>query len=225
MRVQPSTSTRRLALAALLVSLYVVANGIPIDAFIGGAGFITAGIVLLPVVAGLLKPREALLAAVLASIGLFAFQLSIIPIFGFFGLLVPILGIFFGSLGFHRSLAFPAVYVIFGAFWYAFYSGGTVVWLAPYALAIALIAVKATGVLRPGQKFDLVVFCFAATMCELVTMNIGSISLLHLPGPVWVLITPFMLLERGVAVVGSSAILLGLNRLKAPLKLEWTLDV
>jgi len=215
-----SPNTRRLALAALLVSLYVAANSIPIDAFIGGAGFITAGIILLPVVSGLLRPRVALIAAVLASIGLLAFQLSIIPIFGFYGLLVPTMGIVLGSLGFHRSLAYPAVYIVLGAVWYVLFSGGTIFWLVPYALVIGLIAAKQARIFKLGKKGDLTIFCFVATMCELVTMNIGSISLLNLPGPVWLIITPFMFLERTVAVVGSSSILFGLLRLKGPLRLE-----
>lgn len=215
-----SSNTRRLALAALLVSLYVASNTVPIDAFIGGAGFITAGIVVLPVVAGLLKPRDALIAAFLASVGLLAFQLSIIPIFGFYGLLVPTTGIVLGSLGFHRSLAYPSAYIVFGALWYIFFSGGSGLWLVPYALAIGFVAVKQARFVKLGKKGDLAIYCFTATMCELVTMNIGSISLLHLPSQVWLVITPFMFAERTVAVIGSSSILLGLSRLKGPLKLE-----
>jgi hypothetical protein len=198
----------------------VAANSIPIDAFIGGAGFITAGIVILPVVSGLLRPRDALIAAVLSSVGLLAFQLSIIPIFGFYGLLVPTLGIALGSLGFHRSLVYPASYIVFGAVWYVLFSGGTIFWLVPYALVILLVVAKQARILKLGKKGDLTIYCFAATMCELVTMNIGSISLLHLPGPVWLIITPFMFLERAVAVVGSSSILFGLLRVKGPLRLE-----
>lgn len=218
-KVAPS-NTRRLALAALLVSLYVAANSVPIDAFIGGAGFITVGIILLPVVAGLLKPRDALIAAVLASIGLLALQLSIIPVFGFYGLLVPTLGMTLGSLGIHKSLVYPAAYIVFGTLWYALFSGGTILWLVPYALTIGLVAIKQTRLVKLGKKGDLMIYCLSTTMCELVTMNIGSISLLHLPGQVWLIITPFMFAERAVAVVGSSSILLGLLRIKGPLKLE-----
>lgn len=212
--------TRKLALAALFVSLYVAANSVPVDAFIGGAGFITAGIILLPAIAGLLRPREALVASILASIGLFAFQLSVVPIFGFYGLLIPTIGMTLGSLGFHKSLAFPSAYVIFGAAWYLFFSGGTPLWLAPYLIVIVLVVAKQAKLVRLGKRGDLVVYCFATTMCELVTMNIGSISLLHLPGQVWLIITPFMFLERTVAVVGSSSILVALLGLKGPLKLE-----
>lgn len=218
-KVAPS-NTRRLALVALLVSLYVAANSVPIDAFIGGAGFITAGIILLPVVAGLLRPRDALIAAVLASISLLALQLSIIPVFGFYGLLVPTLGMTLGSLGIHKSLVYPAAYIVFGTLWYAMFSSGTMLWLAPYVLAIGLIAVKESGLVKLGKEGDLMIYCLSATMCELVTMNIGSISLLHLTGQVWLIITPFMFAERAVAVVGSSSILLGLLRLKGPLRLE-----
>lgn len=209
-----------LALVALFVSLYVAANAVPIDAFIGGAGFITLGIVLLPVIAGLLQPRFAVVAAVLASISLFVFQLSIVPILGFYGLLVPTLGIMFGSLGFHKSLLYPSAYIAFGAFWYVMFSGGTLFWLLPYAITLGLGLAKQSTLIEFGKKSYLTILCLNATMCELVTMNIGSISILHLPAPVWLIITPFMFLERAVAVVGSSSVLLALSRSKGQLRLD-----
>lgn len=161
-----------------------------------------------------------MVASILASISLFAFQLSVIPIFGFYGLLVPTLGMILGSLGFHRSLVYPTAYIIFGALWYLLFSGGSLLWLAPYMIAIALVVAKEAKLVRLKKEGELMVYCFIATMCELVTMNIGSISLLRLPGQVWLIITPFMFLERTVAVVGSSSILVALLKLKGPLKLE-----
>ena len=214
------TNTRRLALGALLTALFVPANAIPIDAFIGGAGFITAGILLLPVIARLLRPREAVVMAVLAAMGLLMFQLSIVPVFGFFGLLVPVIAIVMGSLGSHRSYLFPASYVLLGALWYLNFSGGTLLWLAPYVIAIALSVAQQGGLFRGSQRTETVVHTLDATMCELVTLNIGSISLLHLSGGLWTVITPFMFLERSIAVIGGSSILFTLAKIRGPLRLE-----
>ncbi len=213
--------TRRTALVAVLVALFVVGNAIPIDAFIGGAGFITGGIILLPVIARLLRPKEAVVVAVLASVALFVFQLSIIPVFGYYGMLVPALGIVLGSIGFHKSYVYPMSYVVFGAIWYLLFSRGTLFWLLPYFVVIAMTMVNQIRPFEVSKRLNVVLHSLNTTMCELVTLNIGSISLLHLPGELWTIITPFMLLERTLAVVGASSILLSLIRVKNVLRLEY----
>ena len=202
------TSTRRITLAAAFTALYVAASAIPISAFVGGAGFITAGIILLPVIARLLRPREAAIVAILAPLALFVFQLSVIPVFGFYGMLIPAVSLVLGSLGFHRSYLIPTLYVILGLVWYTVFSGGTVLWLAPYFVAIALAIANQLRRFTRGGRLGVVLHSLEVTMCELVTMNIGSISVLHLPGALWLIITPIMYFERGVAVFGSSIILL-----------------
>jgi hypothetical protein len=220
---EPSRTTNRtkgLALVAVLAALYVAANAIPIDVFIGGSGFITAGIVLLPIMARLVRPREAIVLAVLAPLGLLAFQLSVIPVFGFFGLAIPALAILLGSLGSHKSQLIPASYVAFGAVWYILFSGGTLLWLAPYLVAIALALGYETKLLKRNDRLQTVVHVLDTTMCELVTMNMLSISLLLLPGVLWTIILPFMILERSVAVIGGSSVLLVLARARGPLRLE-----
>jgi len=220
--IQPPVSrTRRIALIALFTALYIAGNAIPIDAFIGGAGFITAGIILLPVMARLLKPKESVVIALIAPLGLYIFQLSIIPVFGFFGMLVPALALIFGSLGFHKSYLYPSSYIAFGAIWYILFSHGTLLWLLPYLVVIGLAVADRVRPFKVGQRLEVVLHSFDATMCELVTLNIGSISLLHLPGDLWTIITPFMLLERTVAVIGASSILLALIRVKGILRLEY----
>ncbi len=208
-------------MVALFTALYIAGNAIPITAFIGGAGFITAGIILLPVMARLLKPRESVVVAFVAPLGLFIFQLSIIPVFGFFGMLVPALALIFGSLGFHRSYLYPSSYVAFGAIWYILFSHGTVLWLIPYLIVIGLAVADQLRPFTVGQRAEVVLHSLDATICELVTLNIGSISLLHLPGDLWAIITPFMFLERSIAVIGASSILLALIRVKRTLRLEY----
>jgi len=211
--------TRRLALVSLLAALYIAASALPIDAFIGGAGFITAGIILLPVVARLLEPWESVVFAVAASLGLLALQLSVIPVFGFYGMLIPAFALVLGSLGYHKSYLYPAAYIMFGALWYVLFSGGTFLWLAPYLIALGLAIANQFRPFRRGQRLEVVLHSLLVTMCELVTLNIGSISILHLPGLLWTVITPFMFVERTVAVVGATSILFALIRVKGVLGL------
>ncbi|QQG48262.1 MAG: hypothetical protein HY247_05780 [archaeon] len=203
----------------VLTALYVAANAVPIDAFIGGAGFITAGILILPVIARLVRPMEAVVVGIAAPLGLFAFQLSVIPIFGFYGMLIPASAIVLGSLGFYKSYLVPTAYIVLGAFWYLAFSGGTIVWLAPYVLAVSLVIVNQVRPFVRGTRAEVLLFCFLTTMCEQVTMNIGSVSLLQLPGFLWTVIAPFMFLERTVAVVGSSSVLIALIRVKSALRM------
>jgi hypothetical protein len=161
---QPQTNrTRRIALVSVLIALYIAANAVPIDAFIGGAGFITLGIILLPVIARLVRPRESLIVAVAAPLGLFALQLSIIPVFGFYGLLIPASAIVFGSLGFYRSYLIPAAYIAFGAVWYVEFSNGTLLWLLPYFLAIALAIANQIRPFALGGKIEVLVFSLLTT--------------------------------------------------------------
>lgn len=206
-------------MVAVLTALYVAANSVPIDAFIGGAGFITAGIIILPVIARLVRPVESLVVAIAAPLGLYVFQLSVIPIFGFYGMLIPSIAIVLGSLGFYKSPLVPAAYVAFGAIWYVLFSGGTLVWLIPYFLVLAMVGVNQIQRFTSGSRTEVVYFCLLVTMCEQVTMNIGSISLLQLPGNLWTLIAPFMFIERTVAVVGSSSVLAALIRVRTTLRI------
>jgi hypothetical protein len=211
--------TRRITLIAAFSALYIVGNTIPISAFIGGAGFITAGIILLPVIARLLKPKEAIVGAITIPLGLFVLQLSIIPIFGFYGFFIPASGIIFGSLGFYRSYLYPAGYVAFGALWYIIFANGTLLWLLPYFLIIIMTMMNQVRRFKVDDRLNVVLHSFNASMCELVTMSIGSISLLHLPRELWAIITPFMYLERAIAIIGASLILLALIRIKGILRL------
>ena len=205
-------------MVAVLTAVYIAANAVPIDAFIGGAGFITAGILILPVIARLTKPWESLIIAVAAPLGLFAFQLSVIPIFGFYGMLIPASAMVLGSLGFRKSYLIPMGYITLGALWYVWFSGGSPVWLAPYALAAVLTVVNRVRPFASGTRAEAVFFCLLTTMCELVTMNIGSISLLKLPGSLWIAIAPFMFLERTAAVIGASSVLGALMRVRSVLR-------
>lgn len=197
------------------MSLYIVSNAIPISTFIGGAGFITAGIIILPIVARLLNPKEAILAAIIAPLALFFFQLSIIPIYGFYGMLIPSSAILIGSLGFNKSDLFPIAYTLFGAIFYLLYSNGTILWLLPYVISILLSLANYFRPFKLGEKKEVITHSLQVTICELTTMTIGSITLLNLKGEIWSVILPFMLYERSVAVISSTIITLSLIRVRS----------
>ena len=200
---------------SVLTSLYVVANLIPISVFVGGAGFITAGVILLPVIAKLLKPKEAVVVAAIASLILFLLQLSIMPIYGFYGLIIPVAGILFGSLGAHKSYLYPAVYIVFGAVFYLLLSGGIFLWVFPYLVAASLsIAYEIIPNRRDNRAIEFLVHSLDSTICELSTMTIGSIAILHIPAQLWIVILPAMLFERSVAVLGSVSLLGALGKVR-----------
>jgi len=132
---------------------------------------------------------------------------------------VPALAIVLGSLGYHKSYVYPMAYVVFGALWYTLFSNGTLRWLIPYLIAVVLFLANKVRPFKPGVRLEVVFHSFMVTMCELVTLNIGSISILHLPGALWMVITPFMFLERSVAVVGATSVLLALIRVRGVLRM------
>src|SRR2546426_8219106 len=99
--------TRRLALVALLSSLYVVANAIPIDAFIGGAGFITAGIILLPPLGRLFRPKKSGFIGPFPPLWFFLFPRFLCPGFWFFRLLVSSSALRLWVLGDNPSYSLP----------------------------------------------------------------------------------------------------------------------
>jgi len=84
---------------------------------------------------------------------------------------------------------------------------------------MVLLAVVQSRRMRVSKSTELVTHSLGTTMCELVTLNIGSVSLLHLPAELWTVITPLMFLERTIAVVGGSSILIALVRAKGVLRL------
>ena len=210
-RIDPTASigTRELSQTAVLTAIFVVASVIPLTAFIGGAGFITLGIVFVPVLGCILKPRASLIAALTGSVCIYVLQMATAPVYGPYSLLVPTSGIFLGSVAFHNRLGGLAAwaYVFFGALYYWTFSGGTYAWLAPYFLVLVSLPFA-----RRPSKIRVPLLCLYSTMCELTTMTMGSVYILRLPGPLWALITPFMFFERTVATSGSATLLAALRR-------------
>ena len=209
--------TRELSRVAGLSALYAVASLIPVSAFLGGVGFISLGIVFVPVMAYLLRPKAAIVSALVGSLVVYVLQIGIGPIYGPISFLIPTSGAMFGSVGFRsRKGAFiPWGYVLFGGAFYLFSSGGTLFWLVPYLLVLVSLPLV---LVQGGWSIPLL--CLYATMCELATMTMASITILQLPSSLWTLITPLMFYERTLATVGSFLMITGLRKTMPTLQLK-----
>ena len=196
--------TAELTLAAGLAATYIITTFIPLTPFIGGPGFITLEIVMLPIIAALLRPIPALATVFVGSLGMALGQPSFYQVFGLPGLLIPLVAVGAGSISFHYRLGpvVPWAYVLAGAVFYvALSKGGTLFWLVPYLLVI--VSLPAAFRLKNNPRIGLLTFYIAMT--EQVTLNILSISILSLTGPVWSVITPLMYVERAIATLGGAA--------------------
>src|SRR5438094_9598089 len=206
-------TTTELALTSTLAAVYVVSTFFPLTPFIGGPAFITLEIVMLPVIAAVLRPIPALATAFVGSLGMALGQPSFYQAFGLPGLLVPMIAAGAGSVAFHYGLGpiLPWAYVLAGAAYYiALSRGGTLFWLIPYLLVIISLPTS----FRSKEKPRIGLLTFYTAMTEQVSLNILSISLLSLTGPVWLGITPLMYLERTIATFGGAA---GIVALKSAL--------
>lgn len=206
--IDRNVRTKELTRIATTSALYVVASFFPLTAFIGGGGFITVGIVILPVIAWMLRPRSALTTAVVSALAQYAFQISTAPIFGLYSLAIPIIAMTLGSIAFHsrKGIIAPWSFVFANAIFYVLYSNGAWFWLLPYLIIIFSLplALKCSSLRLP-------LLCLYTTMCELAAMTIGSITILHLPGSLWTIIAGFMFFERGIATAGSYLVIKGLQ--------------
>jgi len=209
-RNQQAITTQELALASSLAALLAASTFIPLTPFIGGPGFITLAIVMLPIIAAILRPVPATATALVGALVMVVSpQLNLYTVFGFFGLLIPVIAVAAGSVAFHHKTGpvIPWAYVLTGAAYYLAYSQGTLFWLVPYGLVVVSlpVALRASGTLNIG------LLALYTAMCEQVTMNVLSISLAHIVGPAWTAITPLMYLERTLATVGGATTIIALK--------------
>jgi len=175
---QAHVTTIELALTSTLAAVYIVSAFFALTPFIGGPGFITLEIVMLPIIAFLLRPVLATAAVLVGSFGSAFIQTSFYNVFGLAGLLIPFLAVALGSVAFHYEWGAiaPWAYVLAGAVYYILLSkGGTLVWLVPYILVIVSLPVA----LRAKEPYRLGLLVFYTAMSEQVTLNVLSICLLY----------------------------------------------
>jgi hypothetical protein len=203
-------TTTELALTSTLAAVYIVSAFFALTPFIGGPGFITLEIVMLPIMAFLLRPLLAMAATLVGSLGSAFIQTSFFHVFGLPGLLIPLIAVALGSIAFHYEWGpiAPWAYVLGGAVYYIIFSkGGTLVWLAPYAL----VMISLPAALRAKDPYRTGLLAFYTAMSEQVSLNVLSISLLNLTGGFWIGVTPLMFIERTVATLGSFAAIVALK--------------
>jgi hypothetical protein len=222
-------NTREVAMMIVWTALYAIGLMIPFSQFIGGAGFITLSIIFLPVYCKLLKPLPAMVAGTLGmAIAAFA-GAAIVPVFGLFSFALPLSAGLLGSLAFHyRWGAIPGIFYLgIAGYLYAAYSGGTLLWLIPYAVAMAA-GVVATVIYVPKEQntiwskasWYVVTGCciYLTTIIDNATMNLGSVFILKLPGALWTVITPVSAIERTITLILAFTILTALwNRFRGKL--------
>jgi hypothetical protein len=207
---QTRVTTIELALTSTLAAIYIVSSFFALTPFIGGPGFITLEIVMLPIIAFLLRPFLATATILAGSFGSAFIQTSFYHTFGLAGLLIPLLAVGLGSIAFHYEWGAiaPWAYVLAGAVYYILFSkGGTLFWLAPYTLVI----VSLPAGLRAKDPYRLGLLALYTAMSEQVTLNVLSISLLNLTGDFWTAVTPLMFLERTVATLGGFSVIVALK--------------
>src|SRR3989475_8966516 len=92
--------TAELTLAAGLAATYIITTFIPLTPFIGGPGFITREIVLLPIIPALLRPIPAFLTVFFRRLWMVLGQPSFYQFFGLPGLLIPLSALGGGRIAF-----------------------------------------------------------------------------------------------------------------------------
>ena len=195
--------TAELTLTSGLAAVYAITAYLPLSKFVGGPGFITLEIVMLPIIAALLRPPLALAAVFIGNLVAALGQSSFVAAFGPAGLLIPLIAVGTGSIAFHYRLGpiVPWAYVVAGAGYYlASSNGGTLLWLVPYFLVIISIPL----ILRIHDNPRIGLLSFYTAMAEQVTLNIFSISILGLTGAFWLGVTPLMYIERTLATIGGA---------------------
>ena len=198
--------SKRVALISLLAALYAVLSYLPISIFIGGEALITANIIILPLIVYVLDFSEAVVTSVIGALAMFFTNTAIAPVYGPFAILIPVIGVVFGSLSKKISVA-SLPWIIFGVISYVLYSGGNLLYLSLYAggIFVSILAVK-------SSRFKTINCCVSTTLCELIAMDIGCIYLLDFPSELWIIILPFAVYERTVAVLGSTSLIKGFTR-------------
>lgn len=193
--------TKALSVAMIFAVVYVVLNFVPLSMFIGGAAFITASILWLPILAKRLPPRHAALAGFASGLVIVALSTGVAAVVGAYAFVIVFLTAVIGSIAFHyrRFAWLPAAWLITeGAVYMIYYHGeATPLWLTHYAIGIVLsLAYTITGKFQQGLHFSV-------AMVENAWLNLGSIFILNLPAELWIIIFPVSFIERVIAGVGS----------------------
>ena len=202
-------NTLKASKIGVFAALFVTTSFIPISVFVGASSMLSLNIIITPILAILLTPIEAGVAALIGSF----IALWVAPyqaIFGLTTIFLPLAGAFFGSLVYHKrkiGTLFSAGFLL-GVIWaYLTARSEFPYWVLPHFLA-AFLAIL-SGFNMP-KKIRIVLSAFVATICEQAAMLIQAVYLLQLPVVVFSMAFPLMLYERLIGTIGASLIVIGL---------------
>lgn len=195
----------------VFAALYAVASLVPISMFIGAPSFLALNLIIIPAIAILLSPLEALFASLFGGI----IALYIAPMQAMFGpytILLPVAGATFGSLTYHKTklgASISALYLVVTISAYLIKNYPFPYFVIPHSLAILVALASSFKKMTPLQA-KIPMFAYVSTMCEQGTMMIFAVHLLGLPWQVFPGILPLMIYERIVGTIGGAFIVFAL---------------
>jgi len=208
----PNLTTKKLSIAIIFSSLFVVLSLFPIGTiFIGGNGRFQLSIMLPPMVGWLLGPYYGIISMVLGSIiGTFFFPSS--P-FGLLSFIIPATGAFFAGLNKKGIPYLTALYLAFFSFYFVVVYPSLYWFIAPHIIAaIFSILLFFFSSSRVGVFLNV----FSSTFAQQATGTILTILLLQVKTESYYMIFPLMIYERSIAIIGSFLLILAVkNRLKS----------
>lgn len=203
-------NSKQISMVAIMASIYIITNVIPISQFIGAAVYIPLSIIFVPVMAYYLSPKEALISASIGGLGSIFLNPGGAAIFGIFAILTPAVSVTLGSTGFmgRKHTLIPIGFLVLEFVFYVVWYGGkaTYLWGTHYLIAILL-----AGYYFVTNKNKMLLIP-AIAMCENAVLNIYSLTIAGLPAELWSFIVFPSMLERTIATIGAILIIQALNR-------------
>lgn len=204
-------TTKTISLISILSALYVITGFIPISMFIGAQSFLALSIIVIPIIAYLLNPIEALTSTLIAGTILLAINPGS-QVFGILTILLPTFGATMGSLIFRRknqTKYIPLIFIIITIIFYTYQRPDFIWWIIPHTIAVIILILS--NYIEP--KLTIPLFTFASTMAEQSIMLILAITVLNLPTIAFQTAFPLMLYERLTATMGSTIVLYSIKRI------------
>jgi len=204
------SNNKELTMTALMATIYIVLNAIPISQFIGSAIFIPLSIIFIPVMAWLLTPKNAAIASIIGGLGSLIFNPVGTAGMGVFAILVPFIATTVGSLTIHSNYRYATIVwlvVEFGIYIFRYSGEAPLAWGTHYLIA-ALLA--GYGVM--SGKRDPIWYAASIAMSENAVLNVFSMYVVGLPAGVWNFILVPSMIERIIATVGSILIIKAITK-------------
>ncbi|MGQ9781013.1 MAG: hypothetical protein ACUVQ8_01990 [Nitrososphaeria archaeon] len=201
-------AARKLSIAVIFSSLYVVLSFIPIGtSIIGGKDSFKLSIVLPPVAGCLLGTQLGVLSMLLGSVigNFFSVSSPIGPL----GLLVPVSGALFSGLNRRGlSLVTASYLILFFSFFFVVYP--TIWWFALPHVVSACLAVL-IPIFR-SSRISVFFNTLSSTFSQHSTGTVLFVLLLSLKPEAFYVIFPLMIYERAVASIGAFLIIVGIEK-------------